>query len=70
MQTSQSRNARLQLSSLFLQRFTVLLESIVSNGGDGCILVVRNGGGRCLQLRLDQELPGGKSWDLAAYDVG
>ena len=58
MQTSQPRKPRLQLSSLFLQRFVGLLESIVSSGGDGCIVVVvRNGRIRRLQLRLDQDLP-------------
>ena len=57
MQTSQPRKPRLQLSSLFLQRFTVLLESIVSSGGDGCIVVVvRNGRIRRLRLRRDQNL--------------
>lgn len=57
-QTSQPRKPRLQLSALFLQRFVALLESIVSSGGDGCIVVVvRNGRIRRLQLRLDQDLP-------------
>ena len=55
---TQPRKPRLQLSSLFLQRFVGLLESIVSSGGDGCIVVVvRNGRIRRLQLRLDQDLP-------------
>jgi hypothetical protein len=35
-----ARKPRLQLSSLFLQRSVDLLESIVSSGGDGCIVVV------------------------------
>ena len=49
---------RLQLSSLFLQRFVGLLETIISSGGDGCIVVVVRGGRlRRLQLRLDQDLP-------------
>ena len=55
MQTSQRRKPRLQLSSLFLQRFVGLLESIVASGGDGCIVVVVRI--RRLQLRLDQHLP-------------
>jgi hypothetical protein len=58
MQTSQPRKPGLQLSSLFLQRFTVLPESIGSSGGDGCsLVVVRSGRIRRLQLRLDQDLP-------------
>jgi hypothetical protein len=58
MQPTQPRKPRLQLSSLFLQRFIALLESIVASGGDGCIVVVvRNGRIRRLQLRLDQDLP-------------
>jgi hypothetical protein len=57
MQTSQPRKPRLQLSSLFLQRFVGLLESIVSSGGDGCVVViVQNGRIRRLQLRLDHDL--------------
>jgi len=49
---------RLQLSSLFLQRFVGLLETIISSGGDGCIVVVVRGGRlRRLQLRLDHDLP-------------
>ncbi len=58
MQSSQGRKPRPELSSLFLQRFVGLLESIVSSGGDGCVVVVvRNGRIRRLQLRLDQDLP-------------
>lgn len=54
----QPRNPRLQLSALFLQRLTALLETILSSGGDGCILVVvRSGRIRRLQLRLDHDLP-------------
>jgi len=49
---------RLQLSSLFLQRFVGLLETIIGSGGDGCIVVVVRGGRlRRLQLRLDHDLP-------------
>lgn len=55
MQTFQPSKLRLQLSSLFLQRFVRLLESVVSSDDDGCIVVVvRNGRIRRLQLRPDQ----------------
>lgn len=58
MQTSPTRKPRLQFSSFFLQRFAKSIELILSQGGDGCVLVVVRGGKiRRLQLRLDDDLP-------------
>ena len=59
MQTFQARKPRVQLSSLFLQRFIGLLESIVSWWWRWLRRRhrVRNGRIRRLQLRLDHDLP-------------
>ncbi len=53
-----TRKPKMHFSALFLQRFTRCVEIILSQGGDGCVLVVVRGGKiRRLQLRLDDDLP-------------